>query len=164
MIQIDTDVLKQLSVNAKSATDELITAGQILNQITTHNDWGCRERYTINEQILTIRKNMLRIGEYSNSFTNIITQVTDDFLIEEKKVAEMFEELESMIAGILSIVSPIATVTPDFSDIFIDTKVNEKIKKAAIQVIGFEDIVENLSNDNNPSHAFGEGTGGGGFR
>lgn len=103
MINIDTDILKQLSSAAKSANEELESASQILNQITTHRDWGCRERVTINAAIEENRKRMRALKEASNSFTAALSQVSEEFVQTESGIGEMFERVEELLGKIISI-------------------------------------------------------------
>lgn len=114
MIQIDTDVLKELAVTAKSAANELESATQLLNQITTHNDWGCKERVVINEAIQKIKNNMKVLRESSDGFMNAAIHIAEEFVQTERKIPEMFEGLEALIGEILNVGSPLIFGTPGF--------------------------------------------------
>lgn len=113
MILIDTEVIKQLSAAAQSATAELESASQILSQITTHNDWGCKERETINAYIINNRKKMQDLMESSKNFTGALGQIAEEFVNTENSISDMFAGVENILRPILSI--PVATTckTPD---------------------------------------------------
>lgn len=173
MIQIDTEVLKQLSAAAKSATGELENAAQILNQITVHNDWGCKERYSINEAILKIKKNMATVRESSGGFTNIITLVADEFTTEEKKIAEMFEGLETLLGKFISIVAPVSITTPPIIDSITELFENgESDWTNSIDITNFQEVLESITSGGSSGNgsggggggAWGAGNGGGGIR
>lgn len=113
MISIDTDALVQAAQAARSAAAQLQTASELLNRITTHDDWGCRERLIINEYIQSSR-NMLNHLEFSAmSFTDIITQVAQGFVEAECGISDMFEGVESLLGNILSISAGVENASPD---------------------------------------------------
>ena len=103
MISVDTDVLRRLAAASQNATQELEAASYMLNQVTVHNDWGCRERVTINAYIQSNRKKMQSLMEASRSFSNVMEQVMDEFVQTERCISDMFETVESMIGSIVAI-------------------------------------------------------------
>ncbi len=140
MISIDTDVLRMLADSAGAANNELGEAAQILNQITQHNEWGCRERITINEQIQEIRRQIGRVWEASESFTSVLNQVSEEFMAEEAAVSQMFAGVESLLGKILSVpVSSILfpeTLPPSvkiWKGTEIDNKTPGKIESAVLE-------------------------------
>ncbi|MCI5700942.1 MAG: hypothetical protein MR308_11290 [Lachnospiraceae bacterium] len=114
MIVLDTELLKQLAAAAKSATEELQAASELLNQITTHDDWGCKERVAINSYITGNRKKMRSLMENSRSFTGAIAEVAEKFVAEENGIISMFDRVENLLGSFLSI--PVGTIvkTPEF--------------------------------------------------
>lgn len=101
MIIIDTDMIKQLVVATSSANEAINDAVCSLEQITTHNDWGCREKNSINDY--TIRnKNTIRVlQEQSRNFLNVLKQVSGEFETSENTIVNMFSSVEMMLADIL---------------------------------------------------------------
>lgn len=109
MILIDTDIMRQLVRAAASANESINVAVDALNSITTHNDWGCKEKYSINEYT-TNNKNKVRIiQENSRRFLSVITDVSTDFENTEENISNMFSSVESILANVIGI-TPIATV------------------------------------------------------
>ena len=103
MINIDTDTLKQCSSAAKSATDNLNDAANIIMQITTHQDWVCPNKEKINNYILTNRQLMSQLVQDAASFDSTIQTVTDEFVDAEGKISSMFEEIEELLSGVLNV-------------------------------------------------------------
>lgn len=103
MINIDTDTLKQCSSAAKSATDNLNDAANIIMQITTHQDWVCANKEKINNYILTNRQLMNQLVQDAASFDSTIQTVTDQFVEEESKISNLFEEIEELLSGVLNV-------------------------------------------------------------
>lgn len=129
MISVDTDVLKQLAQASQNANQELEAASQLLNQVTAHNDWGCKERVTINNYIQNSRTKMQALMESSRSFSSVMTQVMEEFVKTESGISDMFETVESWISKIISITVPAGGVstTPSITDILGPLKNVDKI-------------------------------------
>lgn len=113
MISIDTDALIQAAQAARSAASQLQTASELLNRITTHDDWGCRERVTINEYIQSSRNMMNHLEISVMSFMDIITQVAREFVEAECGISDMFEGVESLLGNILSTGAGTVSASPD---------------------------------------------------
>lgn len=163
MIVIDTDVLKGLSEAARSAEAQLAEAAQLLNQITEHHDWGCKERVVINEKISRIRSQIGKLFQDSQSFTSVLGQISDEFVSEENSISQMFEGVESLIGNILSV--PVETgsfsgIIPDWEGSLDDMSdgsgeaagfpLVEQLKKGPfsqmIQVADFNSLLEGREN------------------
>ena len=91
MISIDT---------ANNAIDNAVDA---LNRVSTHNDWGCKEKYAINEYAITNRNKIKQLQENSRGFLNVITQVSNEFETSENSIIDLFSSVESLLSGMLSI-------------------------------------------------------------
>jgi hypothetical protein len=103
MISVDTDVLKQLASLARTSNDEINAAVSVLNQVTTHNDWGCKERTQINEYITENKTKMKRIQESSSSFFKVITDMSNEFESVEKGLPSLISDVDSILGDIISI-------------------------------------------------------------
>ena len=103
MINIDTDILKQASSAASSASDALNDAAGLLLQITQHNDWVCPNRDKINEYIRTNRQLMVNLLDDAKAFDKAIQEVTDEFVSQESQISNLFNEVEELLANILNV-------------------------------------------------------------
>lgn len=103
MIQIDTDVLQDLSRAARTASEELESAAGLLLQITSHWDWGCQEKVDINRLIEINRSSISRLRQDSAQFTNAVQQVTNEFVQVESGISSLFEGVEGALGKILSV-------------------------------------------------------------
>ena len=103
MIRIDTDNLKQASSAASSATAALNDAANIILQITTHQDWVCANKEKINGYITTNRSLISALVADAKSFDNAVQVVTDEFVEQESKIGNMFEEIEEELSKIMNV-------------------------------------------------------------
>lgn len=162
MISIDTALLRELVSASSVANDAIDNAVDALNRVSTHNDWGCKEKYAINEYAITNRNKIKQLQENSRGFLNVITQVSNEFEASEKSILDMFSSVESIISEVISIPPQVINIASKTAkNIFeqIKTKVDlEQIKKGwastnpslenyqwatiwkPIQVCTFEDI------------------------
>lgn len=101
MISIDTDVMRQLVSTAANANNAIDDAVEVLNQITVHNDWACKERKVINEYTIKNKQLIKEIQENSSCFLNILSSVASEFDGAEKTIIDLFQDIESVIAGVL---------------------------------------------------------------
>lgn len=101
MISIDTDVLRQLVSTATNANNAIDDAVEVLNQITVHNDWACKERKVINEYTIKNKQLIKEIQENSSRFLNVLSSVASEFDGAEKTIIDLFQDIESVIAGVL---------------------------------------------------------------
>lgn len=109
MISIDTALLRELVSASSVANDAIDNAVDALNRVSTHNDWGCKEKYAINEYAITNRNKIKQLQENSRGFLNVITQVSNEFETSENSIINLFSSVESLLSGMLSI--PVAVVT-----------------------------------------------------
>lgn len=103
MISIDTAVMRDLANVAANANNAITDAMDVLNRITTHNDWACKEKNAINDYTNTNKNRIRQLQENSASFLNAINGAAADFEQTETSISEMFSSVESMLANILSI-------------------------------------------------------------
>lgn len=109
MISIDTALLRELVSASSVANDAIDNAVDALNRVSTHNDWGCKEKYAINEYAITNRNKIKQLQENSREFLNVITQVSNEFETSENSIIDLFSSVESLLSGMLSI--PVSVVT-----------------------------------------------------
>ena len=105
MLDINTDSLKQMASIAASANTEIEQAVELLNRISTHDDWCCSERFQIIEGIQECKKTASGIMDSSNGFLLAIKTVMDEFLEKESGISRLFESVEGVIKKTLEIVA-----------------------------------------------------------
>lgn len=166
MIYIDTDRLLEVMNTLEVANNSVDEANQYLMQITTHNNWGCKERYVINEYTLKCRQEARKIQESSNSFYQSAKQVAREFVETENGISKLFGTVESIIGKILSVSGKI------------DAGIYSSAMLGILNIGNFGEHTGNSSNFNWKNvlnipddwekvvinEAFGTGSGGGGFR
>ena len=111
MILIDTEIMRQLVSICSSAARSIDEAVDSLNRVTMHNDWGCRERESINESTNRNKTLIRALQEKSRSFLNALTLVSQDFENAENSISDMFSSLESIIGSAIAIPTVIDTGT-----------------------------------------------------
>ena len=79
VLDIDTDVLRQTVSTAKRTNDAITDAMNYLNQVVVHNDWMCKERYTINDHTVENRTLAQTIQGWSSSFYSAIDNASQLF-------------------------------------------------------------------------------------
>ena len=126
MINIDTDVLKQLASAAQLSNQNMIAALQKINTITDHNDWNCKERKTINQRMLSNKSLAQKLSAATEEFTANMNKMVarfDDFKAEAPKA---FANLESLLAKKMSIRTPFVagSINIPLSSISADKAVN----------------------------------------
>lgn len=124
IIDLDTDLLRELMQNASNASQQINEATNLLNATTVHNDWCCKERDIINEMTQKNKLEISKLQETSSLFYNAIKKVSDDFDTSENEISKMFETLESIIgkhlnvdSGNVNIIQPISSNDNNNKDI-----------------------------------------------
>lgn len=102
MINLDTERLEDLLERLAGAASRMDEAAQLLMQVTTHEDWGCPERHTINDFILRNRSEMQRAQADGHNFLAASRASAQNFIEAEQNIGAMFETLEGLLSGILS--------------------------------------------------------------
>lgn len=103
IIDINPDTMTQIASSISGAHDAVEQASSILHSITTHQDWNCKERDTINEDIIANAKTVLNINERMTHFGNVMRTVAEQFVTDESSISAMFENVDTIIGGLLTI-------------------------------------------------------------
>ena len=141
MISVDTELLQQLANVMTAADGKIKEAGELLQRTTTHNDWCCRERNTINEKTQKNKELGERLCVNSRTFSSELTAIASEFLEREKSVSNMMGDVEGAIAGSIAVaVGILPAIDPEF----------EKID--LIEPVGIEDDTETVENDTEESN------------
>ena len=101
MISINTEAMRHLVDTCAAANDAIEEAVAALTGITTHDDWGCREKDAINEYTTTNKKKILHIQECSTSFLRVLRSVTQDFESTESSLADMGSTVDASIGPVV---------------------------------------------------------------
>lgn len=164
LISIDPENLKSVAQKAQNVNADIEVAMQLLNQISTHNDWNCKERKQINEYT-SQNKNKIRIlKENSDDFLNAVQQAAQDFQNTEKNLSTIFESVEETIKSVLSI-TPIVEKVPVMTvkaigEIYKNSSKSGyasnilELAKKAIPIVRYSDI--NLTSGNENSGGSGK--------
>lgn len=104
LIDLNTDEL-QAAANAANQTNAmLVEAMNLLNQVVVHNDWGCPERYAINDNTVQNRTMVLNLQTDAQNFYYNVQQAAQLFLEAEQQINQSFTQVEGSLASFLSLV------------------------------------------------------------
>ncbi len=103
MISVDTEVIRQIVSVCSTANESINEAVDALNRVTSHNDWNCKERDTINEYTSQNKIKIRALQERSRNFLSVLTSVSYDFENAENSIGDMFSSLEGLLGGIIAI-------------------------------------------------------------
>ena len=103
MISIDTDVMKQLVHTTASVNEAIDVAVDALNKITVHNDWGCKEKNSINNYTTSNKNKIKNLQENSRAFLNVLSGVSADFETTENNIKDLFQGVEGLLSKIFSV-------------------------------------------------------------
>lgn len=122
MIKIDSDVLRNAAGVANNAVSEISSGVDKLNRVTTHDDWNCAERDTINERILAIRKNVETLQSRTGYFLDIIKSAADKFDAADANILRGFNGLHDNLGKSFAIDTPLTVDTSSAvsKEIFVD--------------------------------------------
>ncbi len=133
ILNIDTDVLRSSVRVAEQANSAITDAASLLNAITVHEDWVCRERDRIKEMTLDNRQKSQQIQQRAASFYSAI-----------KNASERFDATESdncsRMNGVDDIISKISTVVPKISE----SVFGGAAAGADIDIINFQNLSRTL--------------------
>ena len=102
IIDLDIEQLRQLCSSLSSACDELQDASRLLQRTQEHNNWGCSERVTINENSSEIRAAAMQLQQGGAAFSTAVVSTVDQFEAAEREISAMFGEVDGLLAGLLS--------------------------------------------------------------
>ena len=103
MIHIHTDELLAAVSSLRAANGEVSNATSHLMQITNHNDWSCKERYQINENIDRLHAEITRLQQDTETYLAAAAEAADAFVTEENAIKALFPGVDVIIGKVLSI-------------------------------------------------------------
>lgn len=102
IISVDTELMNEMATLASNANSELDICIAILTAITSHNDWNCKERDAINDNIATVKKNAGMLKENMDIFASSVRQIADQFRTFEGTMLQQFQGAESSFGQTIS--------------------------------------------------------------
>ncbi|MBR1759331.1 MAG: hypothetical protein IJ744_11510 [Lachnospiraceae bacterium] len=102
MLNIDTERLGQSLKTLNHANDAIDEACRILSKVTTHQDWGCKERTQLNRYIEEYQKSAKKLKKRTENFVKATKDATRKFEQSEKDIAKLFPSVDDAIAKALS--------------------------------------------------------------
>lgn len=108
-LNIDTSILRSSVSVAQQANEAISEAASLLNAITVHEDWICKERDRIKEMTLANKQKAQQIQERSSSFYSAIQTASERFDSTEQDSCRR-------INGVDDIIGRISTVVPKISE------------------------------------------------
>lgn len=107
VLNIDTSILRSSVSVAEQANTAITEASNLLNSITVHDDWVCRERDKIKEMTLSNRQNAQQIQERSSSFYSAIKTASEKFDTTEQDSCRRINGVDDSIGKITTVVPKI---------------------------------------------------------
>lgn len=103
MIEMDAALLKQLAGEARGANEAIGEAAALLNQIELHDNWGCIERYQINDFTIHNKNKVRRLQDAGRSFYAAIDAAGGNFEELERQFPSMFHSVDGLLGTVLVI-------------------------------------------------------------
>lgn len=109
ILNIDTSILRSSVSVAEQASEAITEASALLNAITVHEDWYCRERDKIKEMTLSNKQTAQQIKERSSAFYSAVKTSSERFDMTEQDSCHR-------INGVDDIIGRISTVVPKITE------------------------------------------------
>lgn len=107
-LNIDTSILRSSVSVAQQANEAISEAANLLNEITVHEDWICRERDRIKEMTTSNKQKAQQIQERSSSFYSAIQTASERFDSTEQDSCRRINGVDDIIGRITTIVPKIS--------------------------------------------------------
>lgn len=107
LISVDIELMNELADLANAVCEELTEANACFTSVTTHDDWNCSERDTINDIIIHCKQFAEELREGSQSFSASIRKASDTFNEFEHRNPQALQEVHSAIERTLSVYTPV---------------------------------------------------------
>lgn len=106
MISIDSDIMRSIADNAASAVQEIHSGQEKLLNVTTHDDWNCRERDQINERVTELKKSVTVLQQTTERYLEIIKRTADRFDVADLNITKSFQGVRDRLGKAFSIPTP----------------------------------------------------------
>lgn len=112
LISINTEVLASVAALARSINEEINEISAIMNRVTTHDDWNCKERDGINDAIVENRNMQTTVQNMSENFAALLTDIADRFLEAEKTLPNKFQGIDAILGTAISVANRLKNTQP----------------------------------------------------
>ena len=127
-ISIDLELAKSLADIAAAANESLVNGVNTLNRVTSHNDWTCKERTAINQQLEKCKQLSNEIYNCSQQYFAYIRQMTGEYDILFNSIPSKLRRSEQIIAKLMSVGTLVPIVAPSVS-------VGDKLKMSTASIV-----------------------------
>lgn len=103
IISVDTEELSRMASMALNANSEIENSASRLSLVVEHNDWNCKERDRINENITTIKSSHQKLTEDMAEFSAALNKIAAVFSEAEQSLPNEFQHIDTMIGSALSL-------------------------------------------------------------
>lgn len=102
-IKVDTLLMQQMASGSLRAQEYLNQAADAANAITIHDDWNCKERDIINDNVLNIKKFDNKICENMNYFAEKVNELATQFEEFDRLLSSQFSSFDSSVGDMYQI-------------------------------------------------------------
>ena len=110
---INTDTLTNIATEAVSASSAVKDCADMLNSLLLHDDWVCKEKEVINNNITQIKTDSIQLSEAFESFSSAVKNTAQHYVDmvndEQKDILDINQALAALYASDLSSVDPVIT-------------------------------------------------------
>ncbi len=138
MISLDTELMKTLVEGCVAANNNIEDAVAALAGITSHRDWGCKEKTRIDEYTDTNKNKIKQLQECSGNFLSVLRQVTHDFEETEKSIIDMASDVDVTIGtaiGITPAQKPVTGTLGQNTDVYNErNRIEQEMEEAMADI------------------------------
>ncbi len=120
VFMIDPELLIKMSEISRGTVGTISSGVSLTNRLVEHNDWNCKERYTIQEHIRQIKTRMRGLEEQITSFSDNLTKASNQYVELEKKWILSMGSVDSAIGNHAAIPTsfPVVNSSSVISNVF----------------------------------------------
>lgn len=120
-IIVDTELMEKLASEAQIANDGVTEALDLLNRVSLHYDWECKEKKAINEYTVNNKNKINKLHEKTDSYLRAVADSATEYAKAEFDICNSFNDLDIAIgkgvAGIGSLIEKNKYICPIFIDL-----------------------------------------------
>lgn len=120
-IIVDTELMEKLASKAQIANDGVTEALELLNRVSLHYDWECKEKKAINEYTVNNKNKINKLHEKTDRYLRAVADSATEYVKTEFDICNSFNDLDIAIgkgvAGIGSVIEKNINICPIFIDL-----------------------------------------------